>query len=444
MSEKTYFLLAVRDELKAIKELLYENKVLFILIFTFFIGGLYFIKPFPGSQIRIAAAGKDSAYAMIAKAQASFLKSKGISLAIEETQSSIQSATSLATSEGGVNAAFIQGGVLSEELADQIKSLGSVDFEPVWIFHRKGFGGHPDRLRDLSKLRVGVGPYQSGTWIIAKKLFSLNGISIEKDQSFKVDSYENNLEDLLSGKLDALINVNPVTDPIVARLLRDPRVELFELTHANAYDTQLPFVKVVTLPAASIDIAKQIPPKDISLLATTTNLAVSKDMHPVLQVMLLVSSKEAQRATRSLFLSNEEKFPAYMDPTIPISEAASNFYDYGMPQSMRYLPFWLAGFIDRVWFYIITLLAIIIPLSQLNLNLRVTRFQIRISRIQRELLDYEREVETQSLTPDRSTYILNKVNGILSAETKKNIPAGCESEYFDFLARLTDLRSRIA
>ena len=114
MSEKTYFLLAVRDELKAIKELLYENKVLFILMFIFFIGGLYFIKPFPGSQIRIAAAGKDSAYAMIAKAQASFLKSKGISLAIEETQSSIQSATSLATSEGGVNAAFIQGGVLSE------------------------------------------------------------------------------------------------------------------------------------------------------------------------------------------------------------------------------------------------------------------------------------------------------------------------------------------
>lgn len=86
--------------------------------------------------------------------------------------------------------------------------------------------------------------------------------------------------------------MNPVADPVITRLLREPSVELFELTHAPAYDAQLPFVKVITLPAASIDIAKQIPPKDISLLATTTNLAVSKDMHPVLQVMLLVASKE--------------------------------------------------------------------------------------------------------------------------------------------------------
>lgn len=441
MSEKSYFLTVIRDELIAIRGVLYENRILFTLILAIFLGALYFLRPFPGKNIRMAASGKDSAYVLIAKSQASFLQEKGIRLEVEETQSSAQSARMLATSEGGVNAAFIQGGVLSEDVAEQIQSLGSIDFEPVWIFYRKDLVRRPDRLKDLAKLRVGVGPNQSGTWIIAKKLFALNGISIEGNK-FKVDGYENNLTDLLSGNLDAIINVNPVADPVITRLLREPSVELFELTHAPAYDAQLPFVKVITLPAASIDIAKQIPPKDISLLATTTNLAVSKDMHPVLQVMLLVASKEGQRATRSLFLSNEEKFPSYIDPTIPISEPASNFYDYGMPQSMRYLPYWLAGFIDRVWFYILTLLAIIIPVSRFNLNVRTTRFRIRIGKIHRELLGYQREIEDSQLSDVRRTAILKQLNAILRSEARKNIPTGCESEYFEFIERLDNLRSR--
>jgi TRAP-type uncharacterized transport system substrate-binding protein len=444
MSEKNYFLLVVKEELIALKEFFQENKFLFTCLLLVFFGGLYFIKPFPGKDIRIAAAGKDSAYTLIAKAQANFLQAKGVNLSIERAQNSVQSAKMLANSENGVNAAFIQGGVVSEDVANQIQSLGSVDFEPVWIFYRKGLAGHPDRLKDLAKLRVGLGPYQSGTWIIANKLFTLNNINVASDKNFKVDTYENNLADLLDGKLDALVNVNPATDPVVARLLRDPRVELFELTHATAYDKQLPFVKVVILPAASIDIENQIPPKDISLIATTTNLAVSKDMHPALQIMLLVASKDSQRVSRNLFLSNEEKFPTYMDSTIPISEAASNFYDYGMPQSMRYLPFWLAGFIDRVWVYILALLALIIPLSQLNLNLRATRFQMRIGAIQRELLRYEREVECGKIMPERQRAILARLDELSKTEAKQNIPAGSESEYFDFLARLSEVQSRIS
>lgn len=444
MPEKNYLLLAVRDEWVAIKELILENKLLFISIAIIFTVGLYSIDPIPGRDLRVAVSGRDSAYSLIAKNLEPYLKEKDISLVIKSTESSIQSASMLASSTDGVNAAFIQGGVLSDEDAEKIQSLGSVDFEPVWIFYRKGLTNHHDRLKDLAQLRIGVGPSQSGTWIIAKKLFALNGIDIEASSQFKVDSYENNLAGLLSGQLDALINVNPVSDPVVAHLLRDPRVELFELTHASAYDRQLPFVKVITLPAASIDIGRQIPPKDILLLATTTNLAVSKNMHPGLQMMLLAASRDAQRASRNLFLSNEEKFPAYMDPSIPISAAASNFYDYGVPQMMRYLPFWLAGLIDRIWVYILALVAIVIPLSQLNFNLRSIRFGMRIEKIQRELLAYDLELNNQNPSSERRADILRRIEQIISAETGKNVPIGCASDYCDFLERLTDFRSRLA
>lgn len=442
MPEKNCVFTAARDELNAIKELILENKLSSIFILCIFIGGLYYVDPFPGRAIRLAASGQDSGYALIAQSQALFLKEKGINLSVQNSNSSIQSAQLLASSQDGVNAAFIQGGVLDPDLAERIQSLGSVDFEPVWIFYRKGLAGHPERLKDLSRYRVGVGPSQSGTWIISKKLFSLNGIDIASNPHFKVGSYEDNLADLLNGKLDVVINVNPVIDPVVNRLLHDPKIELFELTHAAAYDKQLPFLKVVTLPAASIDVAKQIPLKDISLLATTTNLAVSKNMHPSLQTVLLMAAKNVQRGSSRSFLSDEEQFPAYIDRSIPISEAATRFYDYGVPATIHYFPFWLAGFIDRTWIYILTLFAILYPLSYLNLNLRSIRFRMRIERIQRELIFFSIQLEDPILSVDQRTAISNRIEQILIMESKLYAPSGSEGEYLDFLTQLHEMRAR--
>jgi TRAP-type uncharacterized transport system substrate-binding protein len=441
--QKNYFLSAARDELTAVKELILENGILFTLILLFFLGGLYFVDPIAGKEIRIAAAGRDSGYSEIARDQFFFLKEKGIALSVKDTLSSIQSAQLLAESQDGVNAAYIQGGVLTPEVVDKMQSLGSVDFEPVWIFYRKGLPSKLEKLKDLARYRVGVGPSQSGTWIIANKLFLLSGIDIASNSNFKVDSHVNNLSELLAGKLDVVINVNPAIDPIVTKLLHEKDVELFELIHASAYDIQLPFMKVVTLPAASINIAEQIPSRNISLLATTTTLAVSNDMHPSLQAMLLMAAKESQRVSQSLFLSSENKFPAYIDPSIPISAAASNFYDYGPPQLMRYLPFGVAAFLDRIWVYILTLLAIFLPLTQLNLNLRGIRFRIRLQRVDREILLFEQELIVQDLSGERKLQLAKRLEGLLNQVARLNVPAGCEADYFGILGRLTNIRTRL-
>ena len=442
MAEKNYFLLVARDELGALRELFSKNKLIFLFVLSVFIGGLYFIDPIPGKKILIATSGVDSAYALIAKDQQAYLSNQGIGLSIKETISSIQSAQLLAIADSGVNAAFIQGGVLDKALAQSIQSLGSVAYEPVWIFHQKGLEKRLDRFKDLAKLRVGTGPKESGTWVIARQLFALNNIDIDRSENFKADSYDNNLVDFLNGKLDVLINVNPQIDPVVNRLLHEPTAVIFELTHALAYDKNLPFVNVVTLPASSIDIANQIPPKDISLLATTTTLAVRKDMHDSLQMMLLMATKDAQRLTKNQFSSNEDKFPAYLDTTIPISKAATQYYDYGIPQTMRYLPFWLAGFIDRMWIFILSLFAILYPLSYLNMNLRAIRFKLSAEKIQRQLLEYEKCLGDKTLAKEAVASIAKSLDGLLISTRNQRVPMGCETAHFELISVLEDLRAK--
>lgn len=443
MPKTNYFFAVIRDELLAIKDLISENRLLVILIGLMFIVGLYFIDPIPGKAIRLAASGNESGYGLIAKNQSLYLSEKGISLEMKGTESSIESARLLADPKSDINAAFIQGGLLDQNLADQIRSLGSVAYEPVWIFYRKGLQGKLNRFRDLASFRVGVGPEGGGTNFIARQLFVLNGINISGAENYYADSYENNVRDFLDGKLDVLINVNPEIDPLVRRLLFDPNVEIFELTHAEAYDKHLPFVKMVTLPAAAIDIAKQIPPKNISLLATSTSLAVKKDMHPSLQVMLLMAAKDAQRVSKSLFLSNEEKLPAYIDRLIPLSTAASDYYDYGVPQALRYLPYRLAGFIDRMWIYILGLFAIIYPLTSLNINLRSFRFGLYVQKIDRELLLYQRELNSQHITEESKSRIVQRLEDLIVEVSSVSIPVGCEKDYFVLVNLLNGMLEKV-
>jgi hypothetical protein len=166
-------------------------------------------------------------------------------------------------------------------------------------------------------------------------------------------------------------------DPLVEELINSPDMTLFNLPNALAYQKKYNYLDAVIIPAGSINIKKNLPVRDISLIATTTTLAVRKDLHPALQLALLMSSKEIIQDSSRLFFSKRNEFPAYVDPSIPISPVARSFYNYGPSKATEYLPYWLAVFIDRFWLVVLAAFAIIYPLSKLNFHLRQFRFIIR-------------------------------------------------------------------
>jgi TRAP-type uncharacterized transport system substrate-binding protein len=437
MKTHRYFLAIIRDELEALKELAIEQKFMAFLFLTALVLIGFQLKPAPPKKINIAG------YTALVESIHAFFEGAGFEVNSIATQGSIQNAELLADPNSGVDAAFIQGGSIDTEMASKIDSLGSIAYEPVWIFYQKSIGKKITNLKELAKLRIGIGPQKGGTKPMAETLFALDDISLDKNPHFVIDSYENNQRDFENGKLDAIIVVTPFVDPSIQQLLRNTNAVLFNFDLAAAYSKKIRYIEQVQMPKGSIDIKNVIPPEDINLIATTTTLAVNKNLNEDLQFLLLLAIKNLNRNPDMLFFSKRDEFPAYMDPTIKASHVALKFYDYGIPETMRYLPLSIAGFANRFWVLIISLATILYALAKLNVHLRVIRYHISHRHGYEELLKIEKSLSLDQPNKNILKSFQAKIEEINQHAISTKVPIGCEADYFQFLHAVEMLREKI-
>lgn len=435
-----YLKTAVLDEFLALKELVKEHVILTLLFLGLVAAALVYLKPFAPSEIRLAAGVKDGAYYDMANAASDFFDERGVGLVIKTTKGSIENARRIADPKDDVEAGFVQAGALTAEQASLLYSLGSVAYEPVWVFYHANAARKITNLDDINGLRVGIGPEQGGTRAMTRELMGLYDIQIDQNPLYVISDYADLMNQFLTGKLDVLIKVAPFFDSDVQTLLRKPEIMLFDFERAPAYQKLLPYVYTLTLPAFSVSLKDKLPAKDITLIATTTTLAVDKDLHPDLQMLLLMAIRDVQRSTSYLFFSARGEFPAYMDSTIQISPTALRYYDHGVPVGMRYLPFWLAGFVDRMWVLILTILAFIFPLSRLNIKLRFIRYGIKNRRHYEKLLHIEENFYKGAYNAHNKQELLHQLNQLNHQAIHDRIPMGMESKYFTLIGDIEKLR----
>lgn len=443
ISTLQYLRQALHDEARALRELVIEQRLLVLLLVAIIACSFYYLKPFPPRHLAMAAGSANDGYTIMARAIASYFRTHGVELRIEESTGSVENAELLIDDRDDVDVAFIQGGALTPEQAVKVYSLGSVAYEPVWIFYRRGAPGKYEHLTDLAGKRIGIGPERGGTRPMARELFHLNGISIDGDNRFIVAPYEENLQDFKDGNLDVIIVVAPYFDPEIQELLQNPDFVLFDFSEAPAYEKSLQYVHELTLPAFSVNIQKRIPEHDVRLIATTTTVAVSKQLHPDIQTLLLMAVRDEQRASQYLFFSKRGEFPSYVDPTIEASPVALHFYDYGVPAGIRYLPFWIGGFFDRLWVLMLSIFAITYPLVRLNVHLRDLRFHIKHHRLYEELLEIERDVCEKPLAPESTIKFQRRLDILNRHAISDNVPVGMESSYFELLNAIELLRAKV-
>jgi TRAP transporter TAXI family solute receptor len=346
-----------------------------------------FTKPGPPDTITISSGSKEGAYYLYAQQYKEILKRNNITLNILDSSGSLENIQRLKDKQ--VDIAFVQGGTSSDQLSpdqqdkdseDTLFSLGSLYYEPIWIFISKSF--KPETLNDFKQRNIAIGNPGSGTQMVAKQVLGLNGVD-ENNATFISISSKQTATALLDGTIDAGFIVASANSPIIQQLLKQDAVELFSLKRALAYSRLLPFLSEVTLATGIINLADNLPSEDKILLAPTSNLVIHDDMHPGLTVLILQAAQEIHSGP-SLF-TQPQAFPSPQNLAYPISDVAERFYKKGPPFLMRYLPFWAAVLIDRMIVFLLPLIAVMFPLFKLMPPLYRWRVRSRIYRWYDEL-----------------------------------------------------------
>jgi TRAP transporter TAXI family solute receptor len=325
---------------------------------------MLFVEPPPPHKIVIASGARNGAYFHYAEKYAEELKNDKLAIEIRETAGSVENLRLLGEPGSDVSVAIVQSGVASPADLDRLYALGSLYREPLWVFHRTAT--RLDRLSQLAGKRIGVGPPGSGTQAIAKQMLAANGLGETKSAgegppAVLVEANTSAAANALcNGELDAAFFVAAFDAEYIQRLLNDNRVSLLGFDQHEAYHRRFRFLAPVTVPAGLVNLGRNVPAVDVSVLAPTAMLVVRKDFHPALVPLLLTTAMRIHGKGDEL--SNPGEFPSEKFCDLPLSEDARRFYKSGQPVLQRLLPFWVASLVDRAKVMLIPLVMLMMPL----------------------------------------------------------------------------------
>src|SRR5574340_1462088 len=238
-------------------------------------------------------------------------------------------------------------------------SLGAVSYEPLWLFVRSGI--EVDSVYDLRGLRVAGGPPGSGTREVVEAVLERNGLSATDTTVLPLAGLAA-ADALIAGQADAVFLVLAPDGPAVQRLLHAPGITLASWRRADAYVRQFPMLSRVDLPEGSVDLARDLPPHDVSLVALKASLVATPDIHPVLVDLLLDAAREVHAG--SGLIRHAGEFPSPDAAEFPMSPDAERWYRSGPSWLRRYLPYSAVVWIQRLVFLGLPLLAVGIPLAR--------------------------------------------------------------------------------
>lgn len=355
------------------------------------------LQPTPPRRLVLATGVPQSAYADFGQRYAQRLRVHGIEVVLRETQGSAENLALLRDPASGVDVAFVQGGSSGKRRADEpadepIVSLGSVFFEPVWLFYREDsaarrLAGAPlTNLAQLAGWQVNVGAAGSGVPPLMTQLLAAHRLEPGALTLSQLPVTPAVVE-FLEGRLDALVLASAPEGSMVQMLLQTPGIRLFDFAQAQALSRRFPFMSPVTLPRGVVDLAADEPPADVHLVAPTTSLLARDTLHPAL-VQLLVQAAQQVHGDAGWFQRSGE-FPNPSRSAWPLADEAQRVYEGGQPWLQRYLPFWLANLVDRMWLVLVSVIAVALPLSRVLPPLVEFRIRSRVFRWYAQLREVE-------------------------------------------------------
>jgi TRAP transporter TAXI family solute receptor len=341
----------------------------------------------PPRTIGMATGGQGGAYYEFGNRYRDELAHANVAVRVVQTAGSPENLALLHDPHSGVNVALVQGGMINPEDSSDLESLGTVFYEPLWLFHRRGAAAAG--LDGLRGQKIAIGPDRSGTQALTLELLKRHGITQQVSELVPLATREA-ADRLLAGAIDAAFMVASWDAPDVQRLLAAKHIELSSYPQADAYVALYPFLNKVVVPRGVRDLANDQPPTDVVLIAPKASLVVRKDLHPALELLLLNAAVQIHSGPGIFQRTND--FPAAEAFGVQLSDEALRFYKSGPPFLHNYLPFWVAELIGKLIILLIPILGVLYPMMRFLPFLYDWTVRRKISRLYGELRFLEEEL----------------------------------------------------
>jgi TRAP-type uncharacterized transport system substrate-binding protein len=358
------------------------------------------------------------------------LAKDGVDLRDVTSLGNVENLKRLKDPASGVVAGFVSGGLTTAAESPDLLSLGTVSYDPLWIFCR-GLPG-PVRMSDLVGKRVSIGPEGGGTRAMVLELLRANRLS-DAFTALPLTPGSGG-EALLKGEIDCACMLTSADAPIVKTLLADERVALVAIPRADAYVALYPHLRKLTVPRGVGDLGKDLPREDVTVLASMSSLVVRANLHPALQFLLLQAASDIHAGPG--ILRRPGQFPAAEPVDVPLSREAHAFYKSGGTFLQRHLPFWLGVLAERILLVLIPLAGILYPFLRVIQAVRDWFVEQRLWRLYTDLRAIERGIDSGA-GPEALDALAGKLNGV-------RVPKRFAGALYTFKQHMALVRARVS
>lgn len=370
-----YALLSVRDEFLALWTLVRYRWYLFGALVIGLILIVHAYDPLGPRTVRIASGQPNSTLETLTGRYAEILARHGVRVEKVPSKGAIDSLAMLEAGE--VDVALSQGGAASGK-EQRAVYLASIGYQPLWFFYRGPQIRGEDLWQFMQQHQVSIGLPGSGTRRVVDAIITSAGAGVPPGLRTVELGASESVQALIEGRIRGLFLVAGSESGNARALMERTDLQVLDFPFAAALTARFGYLEKVTLQRGTFGLAPMRPGAEVGMVATTTSLLGTRDLHPALEQLLLRASIELAQQDQSIF-PRAGGFPAVVDRTLPQSEVSRRYLTEGPPPLESRLPFWASSLLDRTWFWLLALAAVAYPLLGFVPRYRLLMFTILAS-----------------------------------------------------------------
>lgn len=299
----------------------------------------------PPRHIVIEAGPKGGSFDTTAHLLKNRLEEKGISVSIINREETLGIIGNVNRANSKSDIGFIAHEVKSGQYPN-VKSLGSINMEPLFIFARRGL--NLQSPADFINLTLGVGPKNTGARLLTDIVLDEYGITPESSTYIEL-SPRQMANALSNGEIDVGFFLQPTNNKIVAEIGTYGIAKLVPVNFAPAMVKKYGYLHHLVIERGSFSLFNDLPSSNLNMVGIPATVIAKKNLHPAIAVLVSLELKDAYRAPT--LVSSRASFPSMnYELDLDVDVDADQIYRHSpgyVPFLYRVFNFWIAGFLDK-------------------------------------------------------------------------------------------------